>query len=83
MFVQFVEILCNILIIAIVARALLSFVTNDPRNPLISILDQITEPILSPLRRVVPQMGMMDFTPMVAVIILVLIQSLVASYYRG
>ena len=83
MFVKFVEILCNILIIAIVARALLSWFTNDPRNPLISILDQITEPILSPLRRVMPRMGMMDFTPMVAVIILVLIQSLVASYYRG
>lgn len=83
LFVRFVEVLCNILIVAIVARALLSWFTNDPRNPLIAALDQVTEPILAPLRRVLPRMGMFDFTPLVAVIILVVIQSLVASYYHG
>ena len=81
LFVRFVEVLCNILIVAIVARALLSWFTNDPRNPLIAALDQVTEPILAPLRRVLPRMGMFDLTPLVAVIILVVIQSLVASYY--
>ena len=81
LFVRFVEILCNILIVAIVARALLSWFTNDPRNPLIAVLDQVTEPILAPLRRVMPRMGMFDFTPLVAVLILVVIQRLVASYY--
>ena len=81
LFVRFVEVLCNILIVAIVARALLSWFINDPRNPLIAALDQVTEPILAPLRRVMPRTGMFDFTPLVAVLILVAIQTLVASYY--
>jgi YggT family protein len=34
------------------------------------MLDQITEPILSPLRRVVPRIGMIDITPLVAIILL-------------
>jgi YggT family protein len=34
------------------------------------VLDQITEPILSPLRRIVPRIGMIDITPLVAIIIL-------------
>ena len=81
LFVRFIEVLCNILIVAIVARALLSWFINDPRNPLIAALDQVTEPILAPLRRVMPRTGMFDFTPLVAVLILVAIQTLVASYY--
>jgi YggT family protein len=42
----------------------------DPRNPLIEVLDQITEPILAPLRRIVPRLGMIDITPLVAIILL-------------
>jgi YggT family protein len=44
------------------------------------VLDQITEPILSPLRRIVPRIGMIDITPLVAIILLqVLAQALAQS----
>lgn len=56
--------------IAIFARAMLSWFPIDPRNPLVSVLNDITEPILRPLRRVVPRFGMIDITPMVAMIAL-------------
>jgi YggT family protein len=55
---------------AIFVRAILSWFIRDPRNPLVELLDQITEPILSPLRRVVPRLGPMDITPLVAIILL-------------
>ena len=55
---------------AIFVRAILSWFIHDPRNPLVEVLDQITEPILSPLRRVVPRLGMIDITPLVAIILL-------------
>lgn len=77
---RFVEIFTSIMIAAIFIRAVLSWFMLDPRNPLVSALDQITEPILEPLRRVVPRLGMIDITPMVAILILILIQRLVASY---
>jgi len=81
MVVQVVQILTNLLIAAIVARSLLSWFVRDPSNPLVILLNQITEPILAPLRSVMPRMGMMDLTPMVAVVILILIQQLVTSYF--
>ncbi len=83
LFVRFVQIFTDIMIAAIFVRALMSWVTNDPRNPIISALDQITEPILSPLRRIMPRMGMFDFTPMIAIFILFAIQTIVVSAYSG
>jgi YggT family protein len=80
-FVRFVEVFTDIMIAAIFVRVLLSWVITDPRNPLITVLDQITEPILAPLRRFVPRLGMFDITPMVAMIILIAIQRMVMNFY--
>ena len=82
-FVRFVEVFTDIMIAAIFVRVLLSWVITDPRNPLITVLDQITEPILAPLRRFVPRLGMFDITPMVAMIILIAIQRMVISFYAS
>ncbi len=71
--------LLNLLWIAILIRALLSWVNLDPRHPLIQALDAITEPILQPLRQIVPRFGMIDFTPMAAIIIISLIAQYVGS----
>lgn len=72
--------LTQILTAAIFFRAILSWFQMDPRNPLIAVLDQITEPILAPLRRVVPRLGMIDITPLVAIILLqVIAQAVVQS----
>jgi YggT family protein len=74
----FLLILFQILTIAIIIRALLSWFPIDRNNPLIAILDQITEPVLAPLRQVVPRIGMIDITPLVAILLLQLLQSIVA-----
>lgn len=71
--------LFNLLSLAILIRALLSWVAPDPRNPIVQALDAITEPILQPLRQVVPRVGMIDITPMVAIILLQVIAQLLAS----
>jgi len=73
-------VLAQVLTAAIFIRAILTWFPIDPRSPLVTMLDQITEPILSPLRRVVPRLGMIDLTPMVAIILLqVLAQAVVQS----
>jgi YggT family protein len=73
---QFVNLLFTALTIAIVARALLSWFNLPPGNRLSVILEEITEPVISPIRRVMPRMGMMDLSPLVAIILLNVIQSL-------
>lgn len=65
--------LCQILILAIFIRAILSWVTINPRNPLMMILLRVTEPVLEPLRRIIPRMGMLDITPLIAIVFLQLI----------
>ena len=59
-----------ILSVAIFIRIILSWVGMDPRNPVVIFLHDITEPILGPIRRFMPRMGMLDLSPMVAIILL-------------
>ena len=68
---NFVWLLCQVLAMAIFVRALLSWIPNlRPDNPLVKFLMDITEPILAPLRRVIPMVGMMDLSPLIAMIVL-------------
>ncbi|MCL5264212.1 MAG: YggT family protein [Chloroflexi bacterium] len=77
---NFVDVLFNVLILAILARAILSWFRLGPDNPLIQILYDITEPILSPLRRVIPPLGgMIDITPIIALFLLRFLQQMIMS----
>ena len=69
---HFIRLLCEVLTLVIVVRVILSWLSPRP-NTVSIILDKITEPILAPLRRIIPRAGMFDFTPLVAIILLQLI----------
>jgi YggT family protein len=75
--VRFVDLLFTILIYAIVGRALLSWFNLGPSNPIIRLLYEITEPILGPMRRVIPMIGMLDISPIVAILLLSFMQNLI------
>ena len=62
--------LCRILTFAIFIRVILSWFRIGRRNLLVDLLDDITEPILSPLRRIVPRLGIFDVTPIIAIAVL-------------
>ncbi len=63
----------EILFWIILIRALISWVNPDPYNPIVRFLDTVTEPILSPIRRVVPPIGL-DFSPLIAILVIKFIQ---------
>ncbi len=69
----------DILAFAIFFRALASWFPIDRDGPVLRALDAITEPVLEPLRRVVPTIGMIDITPMVAMILLQVISRALTS----
>jgi len=75
---SFIRILCQVLTIAIFLRAILSWFSPRPTNILAVILYRVTEPLLAPLRRIIPRVGMLDFTPLVVIIILQLIYRLLS-----
>ena len=67
--------LMQILAFAVFFRAIASWLPIDREGPVIRALEAVTEPVLEPLRRVVPTIGMIDITPMVAMIVLQVISS--------
>ena len=79
----FVELLFNVLQFAIIIRALLSWFNPRPDNPLVVLLHDITEPVLAPLRRIVPRIGMIDITPLVAILLMSVIQQVLQQVIRA
>ncbi len=51
--------------LVVLAAVVMSWVRVDPRNPLARIVYNLTEPVLAPIRRLLPVMGGLDFSPMV------------------
>ena len=72
--------------VAIIARIILSFIlpmVGARPHPLVAgiarLVYQITEPILAPIRRILPTFGMFDFSPMVAIIVLQVLKWVIDS----
>lgn len=68
--IVFIRLFFTILTWAILIRILLSWVRMDPYHPIVRILDQITEPVLAPARRIIPPIGGLDFSPVIVIIVL-------------
>ena len=84
--VQFVTILSTVLYIALLIRVFSSWFNVGPTSPLfpiLNIVNQVTEPILAPIRRVLPRLGMLDLSPMVALLLLTFIRSVIVRIITG
>ena len=59
----------------VIARAVISWVNPDPYNPVVRFLVQVTEPVLSRIRKVIPPMGGLDLSPILLILAIVFLQS--------
>jgi YggT family protein len=83
---QAMDLLLQLIIFALFARILWSWVDQNPHdrsNRLKAILYDITDPILEPLRRVIPPLGMIDISPIFAFIAIRVLQDIVYSLIDG
>lgn len=78
-----IELVFTVLNLAILARVLVSWINPNPYHPAMQILYQITEPILAPIRQYLPRTGMIDFSPLVAIILIQLVQRLLMTLLFG
>lgn len=67
-FIVFINILADIFVLLVIASILLSYFMS-PYHPVRRAIDQIVEPFLTPIRRVVPLVGMFDFSPLVLIVL--------------
>jgi YggT family protein len=78
-----IDIFFNIVLLLILVRILLSWVPQFRYNQIAELVYGITEPILSPFQRIVPPIGMIDISPMVAIIALAVIQNVLLWLIRN
>lgn len=71
--ISFIHILSLVLIIAIIVRALMSWVMPNDASGLTSVLLDITDPVLRPIRRILPPVGGIDFSPLLALVLIQLV----------
>ncbi len=70
-----IDLLANGLILVVLVEALLSFVV-PPWHPWRRALNRVVEPLLAPIRRVIPPVGAFDFSPLVLIILIGLVRQL-------
>ena len=88
MLIQIVDIILTVLWWFIIAQAVMSWLIafnvinthNDFVGQLWHVLDRITEPLYRPFRRIMPDFGGLDLTPMVVLILLIILQGPVINY---
>jgi YggT family protein len=76
---EILNIVCWTLLIAIIVRAILSWIAPRSYHPATRILDGLSEPILSPFRRLLPNMGGLDLSPIFAILAINLVQRLLIN----
>jgi YggT family protein len=76
---RLIDMLFWLLDLAILVRVLFSWVNPDPYNSLVRLVYQVTEPILAPLRRIIPPIGGLDLSPMVALVLISLVREILVA----
>jgi len=71
---KLVSIISQLLILLVFIASILSFFMS-PYHPVRETLDRLVNPMLAPIRRLVPTAGMMDFSPLILIVLIQLIAS--------
>jgi len=77
---QVIDMVFNILQLIIIVRVVLSWISHNPSNQFIRIIYQVSEPILKPIREILPITGMgFDLSPIVAFFLLGLLKKILLA----
>ena len=69
-FAQIFQLFIQLYSFVILARVLMSWVNVDPYSPLARTIHDLTEPVLAPVRNLMPAAGGLDFSPIIVLILL-------------
>lgn len=72
-----VDLVFTIYIFVIIGRAVITWVNADPYNPVVRFLHQATDPLLYRIRRFIPVIGGIDFSPMVLLLAVIFLKSFI------
>ncbi len=79
---QMIGLLANLLIVLIFIWVIVSWIL-PPYHPLREALDRIVDPMLNPIRRVVPMAGMLDLSPMILMIVIEIVSRILVNLLQS
>lgn len=77
--IEIIDAVTQILVLLVIVSAILSFFM-DPYHPVRRGVDNIVQPMLEPIRRVVPLVGMFDFSPLILIILIQVVSNLLQAF---
>ena len=81
--IQTLDLIFTFFYLAIMGRIILSWLRFDPYHPISILLYRVTEPILGFFRGIIPSVGMLDLSPIVAIVVLGMVQQLLFFLLQG
>jgi YggT family protein len=79
-----ISIVAELLFLALIIRAVLSWLTGVVAlQPIARFFNRVTDPILEPIRRIVPPLGGIDMSPLIAMLVIWLVESLLLTLLAG
>lgn len=80
--ITFISVATQVITLLVIAHVLLSYFMS-PYHPVRQTIDRLVDPLLSPIRGILPQTGMLDFSPLVLLILVQVVQRLLISLLRS
>jgi len=77
--VRLINIISQFLVLLVIVKVILSYFM-DPYHTVRQTIDNLVEPLLAPIRRVVPLVGMFDFSPLILIILVQILSSVLISF---
>ncbi len=74
---ELLSLFLNIFLFAILIQIIVSWINPGSNNPIMSLIQTITEPVMGPARRVIPSIGGLDLSPLVAILVIQLLKMLI------
>lgn len=81
-FILVIDMLGRLLTLVVLVDIVLGYVLS-PYNPIRHALDRIVEPLLMPIRRIMPSTGMLDFSPLVLIILIQVVQLILIQLLKS
>jgi YggT family protein len=80
--IYFINLLAQVITLLVIVKVILSYFMA-PYHPIRETIDRIVNPLLDPIRRVMPSTGMIDFSPLVLLVLMQILRSVLISVLVG
>jgi YggT family protein len=80
--IYFINLLAQVITLLVIVKVILSYFMS-PYHPIRETIDRIVNPLLDPIRRIMPSTGMIDFSPLVLLVLMQILRSVLISILVG